>query len=79
MEPLTWATVITLLVKYGPEVADFVVRKWNARGEVTLAEWDELQALAKKTSASQLADAIARSGLSMDDEHVKNVLAMVRK
>lgn len=77
MEPLTWGMAASLLIKYGPEVADFIVKKWNARGEVSLPEWQELMVLANKTPNSQLLDAVARAGIPLDNEHVKNLMAML--
>jgi hypothetical protein len=79
MEPITWSVVAGLLLKYGPEITDFIVRKWNARGVVTMAEWDDVFALAQKSAVSQFQDAIARAGLSLENEHVRNVLALLPK
>lgn len=76
MEPLTWVTVASLLAKYGPEVVDFIITAKENNAEVTKAEWDKLKAIATKTPKSQLLDAIARAGISVDNEHAKNLLAM---
>jgi hypothetical protein len=79
MEPLSWGAVAGLMLKYGPEVADFIVRKWNARGTVTLQEWESLQALANKTPESQVRDALARAGIPENDPRALEILAALPK
>lgn len=79
MDPITWSMVAGLLIKYGPEVANLIISKWNAGKSVTIEEWNELLALASKTAESQLLDAIGRNGFSLDNEHVKNLLSMLPK
>jgi hypothetical protein len=75
---MTWEVVAGLLLKYGPEVVDFVVKKWNTRGPVAVEEWAELYALATKTPESQLLDALARNNLSPDSEQAKALLALLK-
>lgn len=79
MEPITWSLVAGLLIKYGPEVADFIVRKWNSSGVVTLEEWEELKALSDKTPESQLRDALARAGISDSDPRAQAIIAALPK
>jgi len=79
MEPFTWMTVASLLVKYGEEVTDFIVRKINAGGPVTAEEWAELKTLSEKTPKTQLIDAVTRAGLAMDDPKVIALFNMLPK
>lgn len=79
MEPLTWVTVAGLLIKYGPEVADFIVQKVHAKGVVTLSEWQQVMVLANKTPQSQLADALARNGVAADAPEAQALLALLPK
>lgn len=77
MEPITWTVVASLLIKYGPEVADFIIRKVESRGVVTVAEWEELRHLSIKTPRSQLLDALARAGVPESDDKAKALIALL--
>ena len=77
MEPITWITVATVLAKYGPEVADFIITRALAGDVVMLDEWERLQALAARPPQTQLADAVARAGLSPSDPRVVALLDML--
>ena len=74
---MTWAMVASLLIKYGPEVADFIVKKWNAKGVVTIEEWASLKVLADKTPESQLKDALTRNGIPEDAPQAQALLKML--
>lgn len=78
MEPLTWVTLATLLAKYGPEMTDFIVSRIHAGNEVTPEEWAKLRAMALQTPESQLREAMARAGITEENEHAKNLLSMVK-
>jgi hypothetical protein len=74
---MDWLTVGTLVAKVGIEAADFIIRKQAvANAPVTLAEWDELRALAKQTPQTQIASVAASLGLSPDDPRVVELLAL---
>lgn len=79
MDPITWSVAAGLLLKYGPEVVSFIIAKWNAKGIVTLEEWQELMALANKTPESQLADALERAGIDANSDQAKNLRALLPK
>ena len=79
MTPITWITVAELLVKYGPEVADFIISRIHAGSEVTPEEWIALRQLSEQTPETQLRAALVRLGVPEQNEHVQNLLAMLPK
>jgi predicted phosphatase len=70
MDPITWITVANLLVKYGPEVVDFIIKKAHAGDVVTPEEWNTLKLLSQKSAASQLSEAFKRAGVEEQPELV---------
>lgn len=76
---MSWELLLSLLVKYGPEVVDFVVAKFKPGSPVSPLEWAELKVLADKTPESQLLDALARNKIDVNSEHAKNLLALLNK
>lgn len=43
MEPISWATIAGLLVKYAPEVIDRILANAQNNKPVTVAEWEDLK------------------------------------
>lgn len=79
MEPITWFTIAGLLLKYSPEVVDFILQKLKGGGDVTPAEWEELKLLAQQTPRTQLLSALARAGVAEDDPKALALLALLPK
>lgn len=78
MTPITWAVAAELLLKYGPEVVDLIIRKANAGAAVTPEEWLPVHVLADKTPHSQLEEAFARAGISQSSPEAQALLAMLK-
>lgn len=77
---MTWVLVIELLAKFGPQAFELIkklIEKWGSSSPVTVADIEELRALAQQTPQSQMLAALARAGISPDSEQGKAFLALV--
>lgn len=74
---MTWELAAVLLAKYSFEIVTAILARMQAGGVVQAQEWADLIALAAKTPASQLQDAIVRNGLDANSPEVKNLLALL--
>ncbi len=57
-----WLSLIPLIVEFGLEAAEFIALRIQANAEPTAADWAELKALARKTSADYLREAQEATG-----------------
>ncbi len=75
---MNWDIVARLLLTYGPEVAEMLIKKHQSGATVTLEEWAPIQAIAAKTPRSQLDDALARNGIDANSPEAQALLAMLK-
>lgn len=77
---MTWATLVSLLVKFGPQAFDLaskLIAKWSDTNPVTQADLDELRTLASQTPRSKMEAALLKAGIALDSEQGKALLALV--
>ena len=57
-----WTSLLPIIAQYGLPVAEKIWLLTTKKTDPTQADWDELKALAQKTSADYLAEAAAKKG-----------------
>lgn len=75
---MSWEVLIPIIAQYGIPLAEKLWQKWSSKVEPTQADWDELKALGSQTARSQMTDAIARAGISLDDPRAIELLKLVK-
>lgn len=75
---MPWQTLIVLILQEGLPLALKLAERWSSKDAVTPAELEELKALAAKTSVTQMQDALARAGVSLDLPGAKALVDLVR-
>jgi hypothetical protein len=76
MNPLDWATVVSLILTQGLPVAERIWTLANTNAAPTKADWDALMALSKVNARGQMMLALARAGIAPDSEQGKAFLAL---
>lgn len=75
---MTWPIVAGLIVQYGIPLVDKLVSKWSAGVPVTLADWEEISAIAQQTAEDRLKAKLVEAGVSLDSEQAKALLSLAR-
>ena len=76
MNPLDWATIVSLILSQGLPVAEKIWTLANTNAAPTQADWDALMALSKVSARQQMLLALARAGIAPDSDQGKAFLAL---
>lgn len=71
-----WETVAGLILQFGLPFAEKMIEKWSAGGPVTLAEFQELKALAAQNAKTILLQRLAAAGIDPDSDKGKILLGL---
>lgn len=74
---MSWAIWIELIAKYGLELAYKLWLKWQANGNPTQQEWDDLLAMTKQTARDRMVAQLTAAGIPLDSPEAKALLALV--
>jgi hypothetical protein len=75
---MDWLIIAQLIIKLGLPAANLIWTKWQAKGEPTQKEWDELKALANQTPESMLTQALQNNGIDINSPKAQELLALVK-
>lgn len=74
----TWAVLIPIIAQYGLPFAEKMFQKWTSGNDPTQADFDELRAMAKESSADIITARLLAAGIPLDDPRAVELLALVR-
>lgn len=77
MEPLSWATLATLIANEGIQVAEKIYQKWASGSLPTQADFDEIRAVASVTALDRAKAALTANAVDLNDPKVKEILAHI--
>lgn len=72
-----WEIWLQLIARVGIPTAASLWTKWQAGGEPTAADWDELRALGEQTPVSIMKKALIAKGIDPESDEGKKWLALV--
>lgn len=76
MEPISWAVVAELIIKYGIPLADKIVTKAIQGTPVTQPEWDEVRVVASQNARSLMLKKLVENGIDPASEQGKLFLSL---
>lgn len=77
---MTWAQLGLLLIQFGPQgfaLAEKLVAKWTSDVPLTQADIDEARRLGVRSPRDAMLESLIRSGIPLDSERAKALLALV--
>lgn len=77
MEPISWATIITLIANVGYPLAVKLIDKWSTTKTVTPEEWIAFKKEASQMSADRMKAMLTQAGIDPASEQGKAFLALV--
>lgn len=72
-----WEQFALLIIQVGLPLALRIYDNVQKRGQVTPEEIAELRAYGAQTAQTQMRDALLRAGINLEDQHAKNLIALV--
>lgn len=73
---MPYALLFQLIVQEGLPAAEKLWQLWQAKAEITQADWDVLKQLSAQNAKSQLSAAVLRAGMNFSDPRLADLLKM---
>lgn len=78
MEPLSWATLASIIAQYGLPLAESLFQKWSAGTPPTQQDFNDLIALASQNATAQAITVLKAQGIDPASAQGQAILALVK-